>query len=143
MVADFDFQRVDLSRARGGDFQAGYRAGATNQPQHLVQTFQRFSRPVQTDGTKQTVFDGIPFRCARRVMGNRDRQAVLIGPPLQRMFPQTWAITVAAPGVGLDQQASGLRIQPASRLPPPGANGIHGELGRIAVSCPTCTWPRL
>ena len=131
MVADFDFQWVGFVRAGGRDLQAGDCARAANQPQHLLQTIQRFSSPVQTDGTKQAVFDGIPFRCACRVMGNRDGQAVLIGPPLQGVFPQTRAITVAASGVRLDQQASGLRIQPASRMPPPGANGIYGKLGCI------------
>jgi len=62
-------------------------------------------------------------------MGNRDGQAVLVGPALQGVFPQTRAVTVAAPGICLDQQAAGLRIQPASGMSPPGANGIDGKLG--------------
>lgn len=64
LVADFDFRRVAFVRVGGRDLQAGDSAGAANQTQHLLQAIQRFSRPVQTDGTKQTVFDGIPFRCA-------------------------------------------------------------------------------
>ena len=118
MVADFDFCRVAFVCAGGRDLQAGGRVGAADQPQHLVQAVQRLSRPVQTDRAKQTVFDGIPFRCARWVMGNRNGQAVLVGPPLQGVFPQTRAIAVAAPGIRLDQQAAGLRIQSASRMTP-------------------------
>ena len=70
MVADFDFQWVGLVRTGGRDLQAGGRARAANQSQHPLQTIQRFSCPVQTDGTKQTVFDGIPFGCAGGIMAN-------------------------------------------------------------------------
>jgi hypothetical protein len=99
MVADFDFQWVGFVRTGGRDPQAGGGARAANQPQHLLQTIQRFSCPVQPDGTKQAVFDRIPFRCAGWVMGNRDGQAVLVGPLLQRVLPQSRAIPVAASSV--------------------------------------------
>lgn len=130
MVTDFDFCRVAFVGTGGRDLQAGGRVGTADQPQHLLQAIQRFSRPVQTDWAKQTVLDGIPFRCARWVMCNRNGQAVLVGPPLQGVFPQTRAIPVAASGIRLDQQAAGLRVQSASRMMPPAANGVHGT-GRL------------
>src|SRR5208282_2769459 len=133
VFADLDVQRVMFTGAGGCYPQSGLCLGASDQPQHLVETVQRFSRPIDTDGAKQAMFHRIPLRCTGGIMGHRDRQAVLVGPALQGVFPQTGTTTVAATGVGLNQQALGVGILPASPSMPPVTKGIHGKLRRVTV----------
>jgi hypothetical protein len=42
MLTDFDLQRVVFVGAGGRDFQSRFRVGATDEPQHLIETVQRF-----------------------------------------------------------------------------------------------------
>ena len=66
---------------------------------------ERFAGPVFGDFGKQAVLDGIPFGGARGVVCDSHREAKGIGElGLQFGFPGTDAGSVAAAGVGQDQE---------------------------------------
>src|SRR3990172_616126 len=85
--------QVDLCLFVRRDLQAGFilsfvqtRATAesalrfrrTNEFQDGLATSQGLTRPVQTEGAKQTMFNWIPLRSTRRIVGHRNRQIELV-----------------------------------------------------------------
>jgi beta-glucosidase len=59
--------------------------------------------PIVADLGKQTMFNGIPFGGARRIMADRDLQSISVDQVLlQMVFPGAWANTIATPSVGQD-----------------------------------------
>src|SRR5207247_3477956 len=91
LTADSDVGGIVLVGTGGGDLQAGLSAGATNQPQHLVEAAERFARPVDADRTEEAMLDWIPFRGAGGIVGDREGQPLGVGPVLQRPLPQARA----------------------------------------------------
>ena len=106
-VGDFDFRGVVTGVEIGGDFQAGCGRGAANQGQQFAEGSQRLARPIHRDETEQPMFDPIPFRGARRIVADGDREARLGGELLQFSLPQAAAGRVTAAAVG-ERSTNGL-----------------------------------
>jgi hypothetical protein len=64
---------------------------------------QRSAGPIVGDLGKQTMFNGIPFGGARRIVADRDLQSMSVDQLLlQMVFPSAWANTIATPSIGQD-----------------------------------------
>src|SRR5262249_24191443 len=75
--------------------------------------------------------DQVPLRRRRRKVAYRDRQAELVGQPLQPGLPAPTAVAVATPAVRLDGQAAPPAAAPPSRLQRPLPHGRDRELRRL------------
>ena len=62
--------RVEATVEVSGDGQAGLSSGGTNEVENLLIAVERFTGPVLGDLRKETMFDGVPFRSSRRVVGD-------------------------------------------------------------------------
>jgi hypothetical protein len=58
-----------------GDRETGLSSGGANEAEDLLVAIERFAGPVFGDLREETMLDGVPFRSARRVVGDGERQA--------------------------------------------------------------------
>ena len=78
------------------------------------------------------MFDGVPFRSACGILGNGDRQGKGVCQlRLDLGFLGMTATTVAAPGIGQNEQLAGTAIAGRTFLVPPMSDGMSGEGGGI------------
>jgi hypothetical protein len=97
-----------------------------------LESTQGLASPIEADLTEQAMLNRVPLRAARRVMADRHRQAEPVTQlALQLLFPQARVTAIAAACIGQDQQLPGLRIGPASLLPPPLDKSGDSKLRRI------------
>ena len=83
--------------------ESGLGLRGTNVLEHGFIGPQRSTGPIVADLGKQTMFNGIPFGGARRIMADRDLQSISVDQVLlQMVFPRAWANTIATPSVGQD-----------------------------------------
>ncbi len=59
-----------------GDRQAGLSSGGADEVEDLLIAVERLAGPVLGDFREETMFDGVPFRSARWVVGDGEGQAV-------------------------------------------------------------------
>lgn len=78
--------------------------GGANMLDYRFVALQRLSRPVGANEVEAAMFNRIPLRGSRRVVGHRDCQAKLIGQILQPRFPRPAAVAVRATTISFDQQ---------------------------------------
>ena len=89
---------------------------------------QRAGGPVLGDLAEQAVFDGVPLRGGRRVVGHGHAQAVPVAEAvLQVEFPGARRATVANAAVGQDLQRVGVGIVLAALGAPPFLDAVDGE----------------
>jgi len=107
----------------------------------VTQVHERLPAPVHRNVGKQAMFDLVPLARAGREMTDRDGQPQAIRELLQFPFPQTHAGTIAAPGIGCNQQGGGIWIGAPAHLIPPPANRVHSKTRRIVID-PDVAWRR-
>jgi hypothetical protein len=74
------------------------------------------------------MLDGVPFRSACGIVGNGDRQGKGVRElGLDLGFPGMTAATVAATGIGQNEQLAGTAIAGRTFLVPPMSDGMSGE----------------
>src|SRR5437763_8606404 len=116
----------------GGDCQAGFRFGGTNEVEDLLVAVEWYTGPVLGDFRKEAVFNGVPFGSTRRVVGDGESQAEGVGQlGLEFGFPCAATSAVASTGVAEDEELPGTRIASRRFLPPPMCNGVRGEGGCV------------
>ena len=96
-----DSASVEVSRDR----ETGSGAGVADEVEDFGVTVKRLGGPVFGDFGEQAVLDGIPFGSAGGVMGNgycEPKAVAELG--LQFGFPGAGTATVAAAGIGKDEQ---------------------------------------
>ena len=78
------------------------------------------------------MLDGIPFGSTGGIVGNRHRQGKGVRQlGLELGFPGMTAATVAAAGIGQNEQLAGTAIAGGTFLVPPMSNGMSGKGGGI------------
>src|SRR5260370_20682060 len=80
------------------------------------------------------MFDFVPLARAWRKVTHADVQAQVPGQALEFHLPEPGPVTVAAAGVGRDEQPSGPRVAIAAHLPPPTSNCFDGKLCRVVIN---------
>src|SRR5262249_10503266 len=92
----------------------------------------RCAGTVAADEAEQAMLDRVPFRTPSWVVTDRDLEPEPIAHHrLESLLPQPGAGTVAAAGVGQDQQFVGIGKGRPSLLVPPAGDRIDGEGRRI------------
>src|SRR5450432_2789835 len=66
-------------------------------------------------------------------MANPKFQSGLISQPLQLNFPEPHPRSIAATGIGRDEELTGFWVSRLSHAVPPTANGFDGKGGRIVI----------
>jgi hypothetical protein len=97
-----------------------------------VVTVERLGRPVFEDFGKQAVLDGIPLGSAGGIVSNshgEPKAAAELG--LQLGFPGASTATVAAAGIGKDEQLPAATVAVDAIAPPPAGDGVGGKGGRV------------
>ena len=119
---------VEVSR----DGETGSGAGVADEVEDFGVTVQRLGGPVFRDFGEKAVLDGIPFGSASRVMSNGDGEPKTVAElALQFGFPGAGTATVAAAGVGQDQQLPTTIVAITAVALPPTGDGVDGEGGRV------------
>lgn len=122
---------IRLGVLSGGDGQTCLGRRPTDERKHRIQTGQWLAGPVDGDRAEYTVLDRIPLRGSGGIVANGDFQPGLIGELLEGAFPQAWTTTIAAAGVGFDQETLAFWKTVSSRRLPPRADGGHREFASI------------
>ena len=116
----------------GRDGEAGSGAGIADEVEDFGVTVKRLGGPVFGDLGEQAVLDGVPFGGAGGVMSNGDREAKTVAElALQFGLPSTGTATVAATGIGKDEQLSAAMIAISAVALPPAGDGVGREGCRI------------
>lgn len=76
LVGDLFAFFVFLVEHTGTHIESGGGGGGANVLEDGLIAVQRATRPIVADLGKQAMFDGIPFRAPRRIVTDRDLQAV-------------------------------------------------------------------
>ena len=128
----FDACRVATAIELSGDRQPGLSSGGANEVQNLLVAVEWFADPVLGDFRKEAVFDRVPFGGARRVVGDRQSQAELIGQlRLEFGFPGAATGAIAATGVAQNEELPGSWITGRSLLAPPMCDGMGRKSGCV------------
>src|SRR5229473_7018036 len=130
-VADFDAFFVDPGVEDALDFEAGLGRGRRDELDHGGAIRERPAAPVLRDAAEQAMLDLVPFRRARRIVPDLDREARLVREILQLHSPEPQTIAVRAAAIRRDGQLAHLRIARPADPFEPGADGRHRELGRV------------
>ena len=110
------------------DGEAGSGAGVADKVEDLGIAVQGLGGPVFGDFGKQAVLDGIPFGSAGGVMSNGDCQSKTVAElALQFGFPSAGTATIAAAGIGQDEQLATTLIAVCTVSLPPTGDGVGGE----------------
>ena len=89
----------------GSDFETGLGPGSARVIENLLVRVEGFARPVSRDFREEAMLDGIPFGSTCRIVSNRDGERKGVGQlRLDFGFPGVTPATVAAAGIGEDQQ---------------------------------------
>src|SRR5207244_817232 len=113
---------VELS----GDGQAGIRSGGADEVEDLLITVEWFACPVLGDFGKETMFNGVPFGSARRVVRHGEGQTEGVSQlRLEFGFPGAAASAVATTCVAQDEELARAGIADRAFLAPPMCNGVR------------------
>ena len=120
---------VEVSRYR----QPGSGAGVADEVEDFGVTVKRLGGPVFGDFGEQAVLDGIPFGSAGGVMSNGDGEPKAVAElTLKLGFPGASTATVAAAGIGKDEQLSFAALVAIRAVAlPPASDGVGGEGCRV------------
>lgn len=119
---------VELS----SDRQAGFRSGGSDEVKDLLIAVEWFACPVFGDFGKETMFNGVPFGSARRVVRHGKGQTEGVGQlRLELRFPGAATSAIAATGVAQDEELPGAWIAGRAFLAPPMRNGVRGKGGSV------------
>ena len=117
----------------GGHRQSGLSMGGADELEHLFVGEQWLSSPVLGDLGEETMFDGIPFGGAGRIMSDGDGEAEGVAQlSLDFGLPGPAAVAIAATRVGQNQQLGRASIAAGPFAFPPSGNRMGGE-GRGVV----------
>ncbi len=106
--------------------------GGAKEVENLLITVQRLGGPVLGNLGKQAMFDGIPFGSARRIVGYRHGEIEGVGELLLEFgLPDMATTTIAATGVGEDEELASATVTERAFPFPPAGDGMSGEGGGI------------
>src|SRR5579864_4981567 len=115
-----------------GDLKSGLGFGGASIVENLLVGIQGLARPVSRDLREETMLDGIPFGSAGGIVGNGYGQGKGVGQlRLELGFPGVTAATVAAAGIGQDEQLAGSGIAGGTFVAPPMGNSMSGKGGSV------------
>lgn len=77
------------------------------------------------------MLDLVPLAGARREVQDGDRESGSVGETLELPLPEPDSWSVAAAGVGRDEELVDVRITGVSHVAPPTADGVDGEAGGV------------
>jgi hypothetical protein len=116
----------------GGHDHASLSAGRANEFEHLFVAVEWLGSPVLGNFGEQAVLDGIPLGGASRVVSDGDGDAEGIAYlSLKSDLPGPGSATVAAAGVGQNQEFGGAAIAMQPLPSPPGGNRMSSEGRRV------------
>src|SRR5271170_2640510 len=95
VVGNLDRFLVEVAVERRLDAQPCLRRGVCNQTHDGRDALQWPPAPILRDVAEHTVLDLVPLARARRVVGDRDVEARLVGEALQLQFPQPCSVAIA------------------------------------------------
>ena len=114
------------------DRESGSGTGMANEIEDFGVTIERLGCPVFGDFGKQAVLDGIPFGSAGGIVSHRHRETKAVAESgLKFGFPGAGGATVAAAGVGQDEQLAATRITISAVMLPPASDRVGGESSRV------------
>lgn len=140
-VGDAAPLRMDLKIESAAYAQPRGRRGRVDQVHDRLMRDQRLATPILGDEREEAMFDLVPLAGAGRQVTGGDRRPDVIGERLHIELPEAQPIAVASAAIGRDEERSRGRIPPPPHLPPPGAQALHRELGRVMAHADT--HPRL
>ena len=118
-VANFHALSVFFSRDFCCYTQSALVAGLTNESHHQLERRQRHTTPVFANSTKQSVFNGVPFRRSCRVVANSYFHPKFIGHFfLQHFLEYTGTAAIAPSGISENQELASIWIVNAVSGPP-------------------------
>src|SRR5260370_6823335 len=120
-VADFDGFCVGRGVEDALDFEACLGRGRRDELDHGGAIRERPAAPVLRDAAEQAMLDLVPFRRARRIVPDLDREARLVREILQLHSPEPQTIAVRAAAIRRDGQLPHLLIAPPADPFAPGA----------------------
>jgi hypothetical protein len=109
------------------------RRRAANQIDHRGPTSQWSATPVLRDMAKHSMFNLVPFACARRKVANRDCQVQRVCQFLERHLPQSATSCIAPSRVRRDQQFRGLGVDLRPHRFPPATDCLDCELRCVVI----------
>ena len=119
---------VEVSRYR----EPGSGAGVADEVEDFGVTVKRLGGPVFGDFGEQAVLDGIPFGSAGGVMSNGYGEPKAVAElALKLGFPGASTATVAAAGIGKDEQLAAALVTIRAVALPPASDGVGGEGCRV------------
>jgi len=129
-----DAKRRDLEASGIGtiikislDLKTGASSGGTNEVEDGVVVGEGLTSPVFADFAEETVFGGVPFGSAGRIVANGDGEAETVAEKALELILPKIARAVAATGVGEDQELGSERIANAAIAVPPGTDRRDSE----------------
>jgi len=128
----FETARIETTVEVGGDLKSGLGLCGASVVEDLLVGIQRLSGPVSRDFGKEAVLDGIPFGSTGGIVSHRYSQSKGVGQlGLDLGFPGVTAATVAAAGIGQNEQLAGTGIAGGTFLVPPVSDGMSGKGGSV------------
>lgn len=119
---------VEVSR----NFETSSGASVADEVEDLGITIKRFRGPIFGNLREQAVLDGIPFGSAGGVVGNSYCQAKAVAElALKLGFPGARTATVAATGVGKDEQLPAAMVATSTVALPPTGDRVGGKGCRV------------
>ena len=110
----------------------GSGAGITDEVEDFGVTVERLGGPVFRDFGKQTMLDGIPFGSAGRIVSHGHCEPIPVAElGLKFGFPGACAATVAAAGIGKDEQLPAAAVADSAVALPPVGDGVGGKGCRV------------
>ena len=132
-LGDFYTESILFPVQLGFDSKPGGGCGASDQVDDRFKAHQRSATPVLSDEGKHPMLNFVPFAGSRRKVADVDAQTGCVGQTLNPNFPQPRPASVAASGVGHNQQLLGVRITFAPHMLPPGQDTVDGKLRCVVV----------
>ncbi len=119
---------VEVSR----DCEPGSGAGIADEVEDLGITVERLGDPVFGDFGKEAVLDGIPFGSAGGIVSNGHSEPKAVAElGLKFGFPGAGTATVAAAGIGKDEQLPAAAVAVSAVALPPAGDGVGGKGCRV------------
>ena len=115
-----------------GDLKSGLGFGGASIVEDLLVGIQRLASPVSRDLGEKAMLDGIPFGSASGIVGHGHSKSKRVGElGLELGFPGVTAATVAAAGIGQNEELAGTGIAMGTFLSPPISDGMSSKGGSI------------
>src|SRR5258708_4412474 len=112
----------------GRDCEPSSGASIADEAEDFGVTVKRLGGPVFGDFGEQAVLDGIPFGSAGGVVGNGHCEPKAVAElGLKFSFPGAGTTTVAAAGIGKDEQLSAASVAVGAVALPPAGDGVGGK----------------